>query len=87
VASAEIETCGNLPGIPDEVPVQITEGVLPSISVCVSSAQEVDSVNSGDSVTCDEPQTNETHILSHPDTVSDITEDNKTAQESLHRKF
>jgi hypothetical protein len=83
VPSAEIETCDNLPGIPDEVPVQISEGVRPSISVRVSSAQEVDSVDSGDSVACDEPQTNETHILSHPDTVGDMTEDNKTAQESV----
>jgi hypothetical protein len=75
VASAEVETCDNLPGISDEAPVQIR----PRISDRVSCAREVDSV---DSVACDEPHTNETRILSHPDTI-DITEDNNTAQQEV----
>jgi hypothetical protein len=78
VAYAKGQTCDNLPGIPDEAPVQIR----PSISVCVPCAREVDLVDSGDSVACDEPHTNETRILSHPDTI-DITEDNKTAQQNV----
>jgi hypothetical protein len=82
VASAATETRDDLSGISDEVPVQISEGVWPSISVRVSCAQEVDLVDSVDSVVCNEPQTNETHILSHPDTVSDTSE-NKTAQQSV----
>lgn len=80
VAPAVIETHDDLPGIPNEVQAVLSEGVRPSISVCVSCTHEVDSV---DSVACDEPQTNESHIHSHPDTVSDIKENNKTARKSV----
>ena len=83
VTSAAIKTHDDLPGIPNEVPVQPSEGVRPSISVGVSCSREVDSVDLVDSVTCDEPQTNETHIHSHLDTVSDIKENNKTAPKSV----
>jgi hypothetical protein len=83
VASAVLETDDDLPGIPNEVPVQPSGGVQPSISVCVSCDHEVDLVDLVDSVVCDEPQMNETHIHSHPDTVSDVKENNKTAPKSL----
>jgi hypothetical protein len=83
VASAAIETHDDLPGIPNEVPVQPSEGVRPSISVRVSCSHEVDFVDLVDSVACDEPQTNETCIHSHPDTVRDIKENNKTAPKSV----
>jgi hypothetical protein len=80
VASAAIETHDDLPGIPNEVPVQPSEGVRPSFSVRVSCSHEVDLV---DSVVCDEPHTNDTHIHSHPDTVSDTKENNKTTPKSV----
>ena len=82
VASAAIETRDDLPDIPNEVPVQPSEGVRPSISVRVSCAHEVDLVDLVDSVACDEPRTNETHIHSHADTISDIKENNKTSPKS-----
>jgi hypothetical protein len=83
VASAAIETHDDLPGIPNEVPVQPSEGGRPSISVRVLCSHEVDLVDLVDSVARDEPQTNETHIHSHPDTVRDIKENNKTAPKSV----
>jgi len=83
VASATLETPSDLPGIPNEVSVQPSEGVRPSVSVHVSCAHEVDLVHLVDSVTCGEPQTNETHIHSHPDTVSGITGNNKTTPKNV----
>ena len=83
VASAANETHDDLPGIPNEVPVQPSEGVRPSVSVRVSCSHEVVTVDLVDSVVCDEPQTNETHIHSHPDTVSDIKENYKTTPKSV----
>ena len=83
VASAAMETHDDLTDIPNEVPVQPFEGVRPSISVRVSCAHEVDLVDLVDAVACDEPRTNETHIHSHPDTGSDIKENNKTTPKSV----
>ena len=83
VVSAAIETHDDLPGIPNDAPVQPSEGVRPSVSVRVSCSHEVDLVDLVDSVACDEPQTNETHIHSHPDTVRDTKENNKTAPKSV----
>jgi hypothetical protein len=83
VASAAIETHDDLPDILNEVPVQPSEGVQPSISVRVSCAHEVDLVDLVDSFACDEPQTNETYIHSHPDTGSDIKENKKTTPKSM----
>jgi hypothetical protein len=83
VASAAIETHDDLPGIPNGVPVQPSEGIRPGIPVRVSCSHEVDLVHLVDSVTCDEPQTNENHIHSHPATISDIKEDKKTAPKNV----
>jgi hypothetical protein len=84
VSSAAIETHGDLPGVSNEMPVQPSEGVhRPSISARVSCAHEVDLADQVDLVACDEPQTNETQIHSHPDTVSDMKESNKTTPKSV----
>jgi hypothetical protein len=68
LASAAVETCDDLP-----VSVKFSEGVRPSNSLHLSCVHEVDSV------THDEPHTNECSIRSLPDVVSDINENNKNS--------
>jgi hypothetical protein len=76
-SSAAIEMSDDLPRIPSSVSMKLSGCVQQSNSLRLSCAGDIDSV------TCDEPPTNESHIHPLPNAVSDINENNKTAPKSI----